>query len=53
MRGTFSPTRLVAQPVDEALHSAIASDHGATVVTLNQRLAEVGPRVGAPTRGVG
>lgn len=34
----------------DALHLATASDHGATVVTLDQRLAQAGPLLGVPTR---
>lgn len=34
----------------DALHLAIASEHGATVHTLDQRLAEAGPALGVPTR---
>jgi predicted nucleic acid-binding protein len=34
----------------DALHLAIASDHGATVHTLDQRLAEAGPVLGVPTQ---
>jgi predicted nucleic acid-binding protein len=34
----------------DALHLAIASDHGATVHTLDQRLAEAGPALGVPTQ---
>lgn len=37
----------------DAQHLAIASAHGATVVTLDQRLAEAGPMVGVPTRMAG
>jgi predicted nucleic acid-binding protein len=33
----------------DALHLAIASDHGATVQTLDQRLADAGPALGVPT----
>ncbi len=33
----------------DALHLAIASAHGATMHTLDQRLAEAGPAVGVPT----
>ena len=33
----------------DALHLAIASEHGATVQTLDQRLAEAGPALGVPT----
>jgi len=34
----------------DALHLAIASDHGATVQTLDRRLAEAGLSLGVPTR---
>ena len=34
----------------DALHLATASEHGATVHTLDQRLAKAGPAVGVPTR---
>jgi len=34
----------------DALHLAIASEHGATVHTLDQRLAEAGPVLGVPTQ---
>jgi uncharacterized protein len=34
----------------DALHLATASEHGATVHTLDQRLAEAGPALGVPTR---
>lgn len=34
----------------DALHLAIASEHGATVLTLDRRLAEAGPAVGVPAR---
>jgi predicted nucleic acid-binding protein len=34
----------------DALHLAIASENGATVCTLDQRLAEAGPAVGAPAQ---
>lgn len=33
----------------DALHLATASEHGATVHTLDQRLAEAGPLLGIPT----
>ena len=32
----------------DALHLAVASEHGATVHTLDQRLAEAGPALGVP-----
>ena len=34
----------------DALHLAIASEHGATLHTLERRLAEAGPALGAATR---
>ena len=34
----------------DALHLATASEHGATVHTLDQRLADAGPVLGVPTR---
>ncbi len=34
----------------DALHLATASEHGATVHTLDQRLAESGPVLGVPTQ---
>ena len=34
----------------DALHLATASDHGAMVYTLDQRLAEAGPVLSVPTR---
>lgn len=33
----------------DALHLAVASDHGAVVHTLDLRLAEAGPALGVPT----
>ncbi|HEY5720925.1 MAG TPA: type II toxin-antitoxin system VapC family toxin [Allosphingosinicella sp.] len=33
----------------DALHLATASEHGATVYTLDRRLAKAGPLVGVPT----
>ncbi len=37
----------------DALHLAIASDHGATVWTLDKRLAEAGLALGVPTQLLG
>lgn len=34
----------------DALHLAVASDHGATIQTLDRRLAQAGPVLGVPTR---
>jgi uncharacterized protein len=36
----------------DALHLAVASEHGATVHTLDQRLADAGPALGVPTQMV-
>lgn len=33
----------------DGLHLAVASDHGATVYTLDKRLADAGPTLGVPT----
>ncbi|GGD99227.1 ribonuclease VapC [Aureimonas endophytica] len=33
----------------DALHPAVAADHGATLHTLDRRLAEAGPLIGVPT----
>lgn len=37
----------------DALHLATASEHGATVCTLDRRLAEAGPKLGVPTQLLG
>jgi hypothetical protein len=37
----------------DALHLAAASEHGATVITLDQRLAEAAPALGVPTQLLG
>jgi uncharacterized protein len=37
----------------DALHLATASEHGVTVATLDQRLAEAGPALGVPTQKLG
>lgn len=37
----------------DALHLAIASEHGATVHTLDRRLADAGPALGVPTQLLG
>jgi uncharacterized protein len=34
----------------DALHLAVASDYGATLCTLDERLAKAGPPVGIQTR---
>jgi predicted nucleic acid-binding protein len=59
---TGSHFRMAARFVDhhelalraaDALHLAIASDHGATVCTLDRRFAEAGPVLGVPTQLLG
>lgn len=37
-------------PAGDALHLAVASDHGATVQTLDRRLAGAAPALGVPAR---
>jgi predicted nucleic acid-binding protein len=34
----------------DALHLATASEHGATIMTLDRRLTEAGPALGVPTQ---
>jgi predicted nucleic acid-binding protein len=34
----------------DALHLATASEHGATIMTLDRQLAEAGPALGVPTQ---
>jgi predicted nucleic acid-binding protein len=46
----FVDQHMLGLRAGDALHLAVASEHGATVYTLDQRLAEAGPFVGVPTR---
>ncbi len=55
---TSSHFRVAARFVDQhalglragdALHLAVSSEHGATLFTLDQRLADAGPALGVPT----
>jgi hypothetical protein len=46
----FVDQHMVALRAGDALHLAIASEHGATVHTLDRRLAEAGPVLGVPVR---
>ena len=46
----FVDQHALALRAGDALHLATASDHGATVHTLDQRLAEAGPALGVATR---
>jgi uncharacterized protein len=46
----FVDQHMLGLRAGDALHLATASEHGATVQTLDQRLAEAGPALGVPTR---
>jgi predicted nucleic acid-binding protein len=47
---TFVDQHTLGLRAGDALHLAVASEHGATVHTLDQRLANAGPVLGIPTR---
>jgi uncharacterized protein len=49
----FIDQHALALRAGDALHLATASEHGATVQTLDQRLAEAGPVLGVPTKLLG
>jgi predicted nucleic acid-binding protein len=44
----FADQHMLGLRAGDALHLAIASEHGATIYTLDQRLAEAGPALGVP-----
>jgi predicted nucleic acid-binding protein len=46
----FADQHLLGLRAGDALHLAIASEHGATVHTLDQRLAAAGPTLGVQTQ---
>lgn len=46
----FVDQHMLGLRAGDALHLAIASEHGATVHTFDQRLAEAGPILGVPTQ---
>jgi len=46
----FADQHTLALRAGDALHLATASEHGATVHTLDRRLAEAGPALGVPTQ---
>lgn len=46
----FADRHALGLRAGDALHLAVAADHGATLHTLDRRLAEAGPLLGAPTR---
>jgi len=48
----FADQHALGLRAGDALHLAIASEHGATVHTLDRRLAEAGPALGVPTHRV-
>jgi uncharacterized protein len=46
----FTDQHMLGLRAGDALHLAIASEQGATICTLDQRLAAAGPALGVPTR---
>jgi uncharacterized protein len=46
----FADQHTLGLRAGDALHLATASEHGATVYTLDQKLAEAGPVLGVPTQ---
>ena len=46
----FADQHMLGLRAGDALHLAIAAEHGATVYTLDQKLAEAGPVLGVPTQ---
>ncbi|TPN33632.1 type II toxin-antitoxin system VapC family toxin [Mesorhizobium sp. B2-3-3] len=46
----FADQHVLGLRAGDVLHLAIASEHGATVHTLDQWLGEAGPALGVPTR---
>lgn len=46
----FADQHVLGLRAGDALHLAIASEHGGKVNTLDQRLAEAGPVLGVPTQ---
>lgn len=46
----FADQHVFGLRAGDALHLAIASEHGATIYTLDQRLAEAGPALGVPAQ---
>lgn len=45
----FADQHLLGLRAGDALHLAVAAEHGATVHTLDRRLADAGPQLGVPT----
>lgn len=46
----FADQHALGLRAGDALHLAVASEHGATVHTLDQRFGEAGPALGVPTQ---
>jgi predicted nucleic acid-binding protein len=46
----FADQHTLGLRAGDALHLAVASDHGATVFTLDQRLAHAAPELGVPAQ---
>jgi predicted nucleic acid-binding protein len=46
----FADQHALGLRAGDALHLAVASEHGATVHTLDQRLADAGPPLGVPAQ---
>lgn len=46
----FADQHALGLRAGDALHLAIASEHGAAVHTLDQRLADAGPKLGVPAQ---
>ncbi len=46
----FADQHALGLRAGDALHLAVASDHGATLHTLDRRLADAGPALGVPTQ---
>src|SRR3546814_18428066 len=46
----FADQHALGLRAGDALHLAVASEHGATVHTLDQRLVAAGPALGVPAR---
>lgn len=49
----FADQHVLGIRAGDALHLAVASEHGALLLTLDLRLAEAGPALGVPTRRLG
>lgn len=47
---TFVDRHMLGLRAGDALHLAVAAEHGATLYTLDLRLAEAGPALGIPTQ---